>query len=292
MLILLSPVLHQHTIETMYKLAFIRADALMWKLCSQPIVVILYKTFIKQQSDVSISCFKTLLAGFILLYSASSYAHLQKQITIGLVVFPPLILQQSDNGDCSGPAVEISRKVFGDAGFDVDIYCAPAARLYTLIKEGKVDVTINVNSTSAIKQHVDFHHVPFANLKVALLTNLSLSDINTVSAIRGFDYHGVRQKLDDMNFTFVDLPNGNDAVNVFLRGRTGGVLTYMRPYRYLIARGTLLIPDNIQIEEMLEIETYYGVSKASKWHDEIFSALNTYTEENQVVRFSGVETLP
>ncbi len=241
---------------------------------------------------MSISCFKSLLAGFILLYCASVDAQLEKKITIGLVIFTSLTLQESDNGDCSGPAVRISSTLFTQAGFDADIYCAPAARLYTLIKEGKVDVTINVNSTSAIKQHVDFHHIPFAKLKVALLTNLSLAELNTVSAIRGFDYHGVRNKLLEQDFTFVDLPDGNDAVRVFLRGRTGGLLTYMRPYRYLIARSTLPIPENIHIEEMLEIETYYGVSKSSRWHDDILSALNTYTEKNNISRFSGVETLP
>lgn len=241
---------------------------------------------------MSIFRFKTLIFGFILLFSISAEAHRQKTISIGLVVFPPLILQESDNGECSGPAVDISHTVFTRAGFNVEIYCAPAARLYALIKEGKIDVTINVNSTSAIKQHVEFYHIPFATLKVALLTNLAVNDINTVSAIRGFDYHGVRQRLNEKNITFVDLPNGNDAIHVFLRSRTGGLLTYMRPYRYLIARSSFPIPDNIHVEEMLEIETFYGVNKKSLWHDEILTALNNYTEANNVIRFSGVETLP
>ncbi|WP_414829188.1 substrate-binding periplasmic protein [Alteromonas sp. H39] len=241
---------------------------------------------------MSISRFITLLAGFTLLCSFAGNAQVERKITIGLVIFPPLILQDCENGDCSGPAVEISKSVFTQAGFEVEIYCAPAARLYSLIQEGKVDVTINVNSTSAIKQHVDFHTVPFAKLKVALLTNLSLPDVNTVSAIRGFDYHGVRQNLLEQNFTFVDLPNGNDAVHVFLRSRTGGLLTYMRPYRYLIARSTFPIPDNIHVEEMLELETYFGISKSSPWHDDILSALDSYVEKNKIIRFSGVETLP
>lgn len=228
----------------------------------------------------------------LLLVSFAGNTEPDKKVVIGLVIFPPLVLQQSFDGACSGPAVDISKAIFTEYGYAVETYCAPAARLYTLFQEGKVDVTINVNSTSAIKQHVDFHDVPFARLRVALLTNKELESDKTVSAIRGFDYHGVRDKLIADEMIFVDLPNGNDAVNVFLRKRTSALLTYMRPYRYLIAKSSFDIPEKIQLEEMLELETYYGVSKASPWHNDIFKVLDSYTKENNIVRFSGVETLP
>ena len=74
----------------------------------------------------------------------SSYAQEQsKTVTLGIVVFPPLVIKDSETGRCYGEIVEMSSKILKQFGYNIKIECIPPIRLFERVKKGEIDITMS-----------------------------------------------------------------------------------------------------------------------------------------------------
>lgn len=215
----------------------------------------------------------------------------RKRITLGLVTFPPLVLEGDGYSPCTGPAIEMTKNVLESQGFAIDVVCAPAARLTSLIKQGAIDLTVTIKSHEALQGVVTFHDVPFVKLKLVLFSNPAIAKSQTISAIRGYDYQGIRDSLVSSGFQFVNLNTGEAASRLFFKERTSHLLTYLQPYRYYISKSHFSLPKRIEVQGLFEIDTFYGVVNSGEWKWELIDALTLYANKHNLARFTPVETL-
>lgn len=214
----------------------------------------------------------------------------EKFFTLALLDFPPESYIDSRSGECVGFAVELTRRILVQYDYKLVAICAPAIRVYRMLQSGEVDLTINIRSTTAIKDHVDFISPQFAELELIFLSHKEQGFENMISAIRGFDYHGHRKSLVDKGFVFQDMPGSIDAIKMFVKGRSRHLLTYKAPYQFYIARNGFNMPEYDDIEYLQEIPTFYAISKASAKHDELHQLLTQHAKKTQINKFS--ELLP
>jgi polar amino acid transport system substrate-binding protein len=193
-------------------------------------------------------------------------------VVLGVVEFPPLVIKDDEGFSCHGDAVTISRTILELAGYKVEVECPPPARLFERVRKGDIDLTVNVKGTKALDNNVTFVEKPFSYLSIVLMTNSGLSGQKTVAAIRGYDYVGLRQELVDDGYTFFDMPNSTDAIQLFQFGRTTHLATYEAPYLYHIER----VPDNISdvaVSMRRDIPTFFAISNNSARKDELLKKL-------------------
>lgn len=222
------------------------------------------------------------LASFVNAQERSIPLESDNTIILGVVEFPPLVIKDGEGLGCHGEAVTISRTVLELLGYKVLVECPPPARLFERIRQGQVDITVNVKSTKALVNNVTFFEKPFSYLSLVLMTNTRLEGDKTVAAIRGYDYVGLRRELTDRNYTFFDMPNSTDAIQLFQFGRTTHLVTYEAPYLYHIER----VPDNIDdltISMRRDIPTFFAVSNKSKRKAEILDRLTSLFELSESV---------
>ncbi len=222
---------------------------------------------------------KCSIAVLLCMFTSLSYSQ-EKEFTkdntvvLGVVEFPPLIIKDNEGVSCHGEAVTISRAILELAGYKVEIECPPPARLFERVRKGEIDITVNVKGTKALDNNVTFVEKPFSYLSLVLMTNSGLSGEKTVAAIRGYDYVGLRQELEQQGYTFFDMPNSTDAIQLFQFGRTTHLATYEAPYRYHIER----VPDNISelaVSMRRNIPTFFAISNMSDRKVELFNKLTT-----------------
>ena len=156
----------------------------------------------------------------------------------------------------------------------------PPARLFERVKTGKVDLTINVRGTSALDSNVTFIENPFVNLSIVLMQNNSLSDVKSVSAIRGYDYLGIRQALIKEGFEFFDMATSTEAIHLFDVGRTSHLISYKQPYLFYIESFGSRLTD-VVASERLTVPSYFAVSNYSVFRDELIDSLSLATSQNQ-----------
>ena len=205
-------------------------------------------------------------------------------VVLGLVEFPPLVIRDPVTYQCYGAAVDRSVAVLNKVGIKVHVECIPPARLFELMRAGKVDITINVKTTGALVNYVKFADTPFANLAVGHLVNVEVEDDNSITAIRGYDYHGLRNELIGKGYKFFDVTNSTDAVNLYARGRTANLLTYMAPYEYFLDMHPTTIV-NSKIVTTRAIPTYFAVSNVSPKQTALINLLNEYAQKNHLSFF-------
>lgn len=221
------------------------------------------------KGDVEEMFLRLTIALFFLLCSAVSVAHetvsntSDNMVVLGVVEFPPLVIKNNENNTCYGKAVTISTSLLNDMGYKVRVVCPPPARLFESLRTGKVDLTINVKGTTALDNNVTFVEKPFSYLSILLLTNPKLESDKTVSAIRGYDYEGMRKELLEDDYIIFDMANSSDAIQLFQFGRTTHLVTYEAPYDYYMQQSPDSITEHIVSKE-LNIPTYFAISKASK----------------------------
>src|SRR5690606_21589824 len=124
----------------------------------------------------------------------------------GVHNFPPYFVM-TDNDNCGGEAVELSRSLLQNDDITLTTVCATPARLYKMLQSGEVDLTINIKHTRALPDNVSFVATPYVQLSLVLLTHgaaVAREKLPTIAAIRGFDYHGQRQVLVDKGYSFID----------------------------------------------------------------------------------------
>ncbi|WP_394223161.1 hypothetical protein [Alteromonas gracilis] len=201
----------------------------------------------------------------------------KKSITLGVVEFPPLVIKGSDNVKCYGEAVDASIAILSQLQFNVNVECMPPARLFERVKTGKVDLTINVQGTSALDQNATFLKTPFVNLSIVLLRNKMVGDDKSISAIRGYDYLGIRQTLQTQGFTFFDMATSTDAIHLFDIGRTSHLISYKQPYLHYINKQRGALP-NIEMSEQLSVQSYFAISNTGKYKDDLVRQLEKATD--------------
>ena len=209
-------------------------------------------------------------------------------VVLGLVEFPPLVIRDPVTYKCYGPAVDRSLAVLNKVGIKVHVECIPPARLFELMRAGKVDITINVKTTGALVNYVMFADTPFANLAVGHLVNVEIDDDKSITAIRGYDYHGLRNELIGNGYKFFDVTNSIDAVTLYTRGRTANLLTYMAPYEYFLDINPATIV-NSKIVTTRAIPTYFAVSNVSPKQTALINLLNEYAQKNRLNYFVNSE---
>ncbi|MDT0584178.1 transporter substrate-binding domain-containing protein [Brumicola blandensis] len=231
----------------------------------------------------------------ILLLSLNTYIVLSAQlaakpadndpttIVLGLTGFAPYSTIDEETGQCFGSGFDITQTLLLSDNFKVKPFCAAPARVYRSIEEGKIDLTVNIKSTNALKDKVSFTKIPFDKLKLNLYSKNEQSSSKTVASIRGYDYEGQRRKMEEQGYKFVDVPNADNATNLFLNGRTSHLLSYENPYIHFLnqldSETRTSYEQIVQIEYLTSVPTHYAISKSSPHHDSLVAAFNRIDEK-------------
>jgi polar amino acid transport system substrate-binding protein len=198
----------------------------------------------------------------------------------------------TDNGVCFGEAVDLTREILETADIKVIAVCAPAARLYRMLGNGEIDLTINIKQTKALPANVSFIEPPYTQLSLVLLSHVTaavaLNSVEkpTIAAIRGFDYSGQRQRLSAQGYQFVDLPDSIDAVEMFIKGRSNALLTYEAPFNFFMTQRYLPIATIYDRQLLDTLNTYYAISNTSLHKTYIQQALTAYAASEQLRYFT------
>ena len=224
--------------------------------------------------------------GYCLLWLSPQASHAQDSpaqtnIRMGVHNFPPDFVVSPDGTHCGGPGVEQIRKMLAGAGLQLTTVCVPPARLYLLMEQGEIDLTINIKSTTALqsKPAPIFVEPAFMNLQLVLYSHKKTSEAprdNSVALIRAFDYQGQRSKLSRDGYVMVDLPDATSAIDMFLHQRTQHLLTYEGPFRaYLSAQNQAQL-SQFHRRAIASIPTHIVISAQSAAQQRIAAAITQY----------------
>ncbi len=211
-----------------------------------------------------------------------------KQVTFGAVVFPPYVTKDAHTQTCSGEAITTTREILVDYGLSLQVVCASALRIFRLMETAEVDLTVNVKSTRAMPPGTLFSGQPFTRLFVDLYTHQADTGPDSVAAIRGYDYHGYRQDLERRGFSFVDLPDGLDAVEMFLKGRTKHLISYRGPFVHRLSMLTDAGPKDISRLPLASVDSYYAISANSPYKDMLLQVFSEHASTSQLTYFYPV----
>ncbi len=207
-------------------------------------------------------------------------------LTFGVAIFPPHTVFNKATKECEGLAIDITRAIFEQKGYSVDILCTSAARIFKMIELGEVDLTINIKSTEALRNHVTFIEPAFSNLQLNLYTNSAHPYDFSLATIRGYDYEGYRSQFENDGFIFVDVPSSEDSIRLFLQNRTFALLSYKGPFDFFIQQYNLDSLDSITVKELTLIQTHYAISRKSSHYVSMKTILNRFIKEKQLNMFS------
>ena len=211
------------------------------------------------------------------------------EIRLGVHNFPPYFVMD-DNEHCGGEAVELSRNLLQNSGIKLTTVCATPARLYKMLQNGEVDLTINIKQTKALPDNVSFVATPYVQLSLVLLTHgaaVAREKHPTIAAIRGFDYHGQRQVLIDKGYSFIDLPESISAVEMFIKGRSSALLTYEAPFNYYLQQQGLPFEKHYQCQVLEHIDAFFVVSEQSAHKSYINDKLTEHARREQLSYFAN-----
>lgn len=209
----------------------------------------------------------------------------QQSVTLGASLFPPSAYIDKSTGKCVGENIDVTSKILAHYNIKLEVVCTLPARMYLLVKNSEVDFTINPKSTKALSPYVKFVAPPFKKLVINLYRYDTNSEFRTISAILGFDYNGMRQKLVDQNYQFVDLPTAESALQLFLKRRSDALVSYQSNVDHLKQQNAIIFPKEITITPLLEVNAYYGITKDSANFDLLWHVLNDYAEQHSLEYF-------
>ena len=216
----------------------------------------------------------------------TSFCSLGKEVaTFGAIVFPPHTTFDEKTKECVGDSIISTRHILRQYDIEMDVVCASAIRIYKLIESGDADITINVKSTNALKQNVTFIDIPYQSLSLALYSHESIASQRTISGIRGFDYHGQRERLLANGFEFVDLPNSLSALQVFIKRRSSHLISYQGPVEYYLKEFSEKLQEPLMVTPLLSVDTFYAISKKSHLATELKAAFDGYAEKHKINYF-------
>ncbi|MCC2618207.1 hypothetical protein LJ739_18265 [Aestuariibacter halophilus] len=201
-----------------------------------------------------------------------------RPITFGAVLFPPNSVWDADKQACVGHVIRETRRILTAAGLEVDVVCASALRIYRLMEEGEVDFTVNVKSTRAMPEGTLFSDTPYSQLFVELYSHSEDKGSDVIAGIRGYDYDGYRQILINSGFTFIDLPNSLDAIDMFLRGRAKHLISYRGPFQYHLHQPGQQQPLDAIGQTLTTVDTFYAIAANSPHKAVLLKVLSDYAE--------------
>jgi polar amino acid transport system substrate-binding protein len=192
-------------------------------------------------------------------------------------MFKPYSSIDENTGKCTGIGFDATKQLLRAYNIEIQASCAVPARIFRSLSSGIVDLSLNIKSTSAIQDKVTFTTIPFDALTLNFYSNPNIShDNNKIAVIRGYDYHGFRNKLIQQGFELVDVSNVEDAVRIFANERTKYLLSYEGPFKAYIknekSKKALLTLTEAQAKLLVSIPTHYAISKTSPHHDALVKA--------------------
>ena len=195
-------------------------------------------------------------------------------LKIGLTDFKPYSSLNPETGLCAGSAVQIAKQLMSEYNYNVEGVCASPTRIFRLITNGQIDLALNIKSTVAINDKVTFTQVPFTSLVLNLYTQRNLRDNNKfIAVIRGYDYDGYKRKFGDEGFEFIEVPDNEDAIRLFMNKRVNYLLAYEAPFKHYLkeleAKDLSFTQTNYNKQQLSSVDTYYAISKASRYHDSL-----------------------
>lgn len=208
-------------------------------------------------------------------------------VTMGALIFPPETMIDGRDGLCKGDAVKTTQRIFQDSVYELDVVCTSAARIYRMFNAGDIDFTINIKSTAAIQSSGTFVEPSYHKLILNLYRRKLDTDTRVVSVIRGFDYHGYKQKLTDQGYLFVDVPNDFDSIRLFHLGRTNTLLSYQSTFNYYFSNVNNEPITELEVEHLVDVKNYYVVSKKASKHDQIVNLIKQFATENKMFSFKS-----
>lgn len=205
----------------------------------------------------------------------------KQTIRAGLIIFPPFI-DQLENNQCYGMAVDDLKKIFPADKYDLDIYCASPSRIYRDFNEGFVDLTINVKTTSSLASNILYSKLPYRSLEIFLYSK-SVQQPFKIASIRSYSYNGVRLGLENKGNKFIDLSNTKEALAVFLRGGSDAILSYKQPFEHYLQEGAKSgvfgsLNVSYQEEFLGSSPTYFAINKRNKKAEDLAKKIDDYFE--------------
>ncbi|MBF7075018.1 hypothetical protein ISG33_16575 [Glaciecola sp. MH2013] len=203
----------------------------------------------------------------------------QVSVRFGLMGFAPHSKIDPVTGECTGTALENVRELFKDEKVSFIPVCAAPARTYRNVKDGIVDLSVNIKSTAAIAGAVTFSSYPMDELAINFYSVANVTEgPKTVASVRGYDYNGQREAFTKQGYIFVDVPNTSDAIRLFFNKRTRYLMSYEGPYiafiendKNFLKHKARLTPNSVETKKLLAVPTFYAISKASDKHDFLVS---------------------
>lgn len=215
----------------------------------------------------------------IFLLFSSSVASKPK-VVLGVLLFEPFSAIDPKTNSCVGKVIDITKQILSEYEIDVAVVCANASRIYRMIENAEVDLTINVKTTTALAENAEFIDLPFRKLELNLYTRIAAAQRRTVAAIRGFDYNGYRLTLSHKGYEFIDLPNALSASRLFEKGRAVNLISYSGPVDYFVKNNTLTIDEKILITPLDSTTSHYAISKKSSHIQVLLQAFNDYAKKH------------
>jgi hypothetical protein len=210
---------------------------------------------------------------------------IEKQtIRAGLIIFPPFI-DQLENNQCYGMAIDDLKKIFPPDKYDLNIYCASPSRIYRDFNKGFVDLTINVKTTSSLASNILYSERPYRSLQIFLYSkNTSEPPPFKIAAIRSYSYNGVRLALENKGNEFIDLSNTKEALAVFLRGGSDAILSYKLPFEHYLQAGDKSglfgsFDFSYQEEFLGSSPTFFAINKRNKSAEKFKKKIDDYFEK-------------
>tara|TARA_R110000868_G_scaffold144619_1_gene363912 strand:+ start:262 stop:1032 length:771 start_codon:yes stop_codon:yes gene_type:complete len=214
----------------------------------------------------------------------------QQTVILGASLFPPSAYIDKSTGKCVGENIDVTSKILAHYNIKLEVVCTLPARMYLLVKNSEVDFTVNVKSTRALSPYVEYVAPPLKKLVINLYRYGTNSEFKTISAIRGFDYNGSRQKFVDRNYQFVDLPTAESALQLFLKRRSDALISYQSNVTHLKQQNAITFPKEITVTPLLEVNAYYGITKGSANFDLLRHVLKDYAEQHNLEYFVPQKT--
>jgi polar amino acid transport system substrate-binding protein len=220
---------------------------------------------------------------FVFLSIASIQA--ETEVTMGVVVFPPDVILDEKTNECLGSNITITRELLLEFGIKFHVVCAPPQRIIRLLQSGEIDFTISIKSVEAINKHVVYSDIPIRKIRLNLYSHNESNNSQTISAVRGFEYQGYRKKFSEQGLEFIDLPNIDSAIRVFLKGRSEAMISYESPVQNYMDTNNIARLDTYSITPLLEIDAYYSVAKRSPHRKELIQAFRGYAVKHKAQNF-------
>ena len=111
----------------------------------------------------------------------------------------------------------------------------------------------------------------------------------SVAAIKGFDYNGLRVKLTELNYEFIDLPNTISAIQVFLKNKSDHLMAYSGPMDYYLDRNKISLTPDITYREFFTLDSHIALNKKSPKLDMLNRLFTKYAVDNKLTKFSDLK---